>query len=214
MSINASPPPSSPSPEPPASRRELNKTATREAIASAALVFLRSGKLGSFTVDDVAAAAGVSRRTFFNYFSSVEAAIASFTQTYLDAIIAAFKERPADEPLLESAQIALSVAGSHQQLTVLAEVFALTQDPQLSRFQLQAWDECSLTITEVARQQLPDDTDDLYIHTLVGALVGSCRAAFIVWFQRHGTNTTPESIADLRELLGATITQIRNGFSA
>lgn len=214
MSINASSLPSTPSPEPPVSRRELNKTATREAIASAALVFLRSGKLGSFTVDDVAAAAGVSRRTFFNYFSSVEAAIASFTQTYLDAIIVAFKDRPADEPLLESAQIALSVAGSHQQLTLLAEVFALTQDPQLSRFQLQAWDDCSLKITEVARQQLPEGTDDLYVQTLVGALVGSCRAAFIVWFQRNGTNTSLESVADLRELLTNTISLLHHGFSA
>ncbi|WP_181036017.1 TetR/AcrR family transcriptional regulator [Arthrobacter sp. N199823] len=213
MSINASPSSATPPPALPASRRELNKTATREAIANAALAFLRSGNLSSFTVDDVAAAAGVSRRTFFNYFSSVEAAIASFTQTYLDAIIMAFKDRPAGESILESAQVALSVAGNSQDLTVLAEVFALTQDPQLGRFQLQAWDDCSLKITELARRQLPEGTDELYIHALVGAVIGSCRAAFIVWYQRHGRDTSPAALSDLRELLSDTISLIRNGFA-
>ena len=198
----------------PPSRRELNKTATREAIAHAALNFLRSGNLGSFTVDDVAAAAGVSRRTFFNYFSSVEAAIASFTQNYLDGLIAAVQDRPANEPLLESAQFVLTHGGTQQDLALLAEVFALTQDAQLSRFQLQAWDDCSSKITEVARGQLPAEADDLYIHTLVGCVIGSCRAAFMVWFLRHGTDISPASIANLRELLSSTISLIRNGFSS
>lgn len=195
------------------SRRELNKAATREAIASAALDYLRTGDLNSFTVDDVAAAAGVSRRTFFNYFSSVEAAVASFTQNYLDQVIVELEARPADEPVLVSAQIALSAVGSARDLAVLAETFALTQDPQLGRFQLQAWEECSLKITEVARQRLPPDTDELYLYALVGAVTGSCRAAFQVWFQTHGTTITPESLVDLRDFLERTISHIRNGFN-
>ena len=135
-------------------------------------------------MDDVAAAAGVSRRTFFNYFSSVEAAVASFTQNYLDQVIAELEARPADEPVLESAQIALSAVGSARNLAILAETFALTQDPQLGRFQLQAWDECSMKITDVARHRLPPGTDELYLYALVGAVIGSCRAAFLVWFQQ------------------------------
>ncbi len=196
----------------PVSRRELNKAATRESIATAALDFLRNRDFNAFTVDDVAAAAGVSRRTFFNYFSSVEAAVASFTQNYLDQVIVELVARPADEPLLESAQIALSAGGSARNLAVLAETFTLTQDPQLARFQLQAWEECSLKITEVARQRLPEGTAEMYIFALVGAVVGSCKGAFQVWFQKHGTNITEESLADLRSLLARTVGLIRDGF--
>ncbi len=203
-------PPAAP-PAPP-TRRELNKAATRDAIAQAALDFLRTQGMNSFTVDDVAAAAGVSRRTFFNYFSSVEAAVASFTQNYLDQVIVELEARPADEPLLESAQIALS-AGSPKELAVLAETFVLTQDPQLARFQLQAWDECSAKIIDLARHRLPPGTDELYLHVLVGAVIGSCRAAFQVWFQQHGTNITAESLAQLRTNLQRTISHIRNGFN-
>nr|WP_210768599.1 TetR/AcrR family transcriptional regulator [Arthrobacter sp. E3] len=190
----------------------MNKAATRESIATAALDFLRNRDFNAFTVDDVAAAAGVSRRTFFNYFSSVEAAVASFTQNYLDQVIVELVARPSDEPLLESAQSALSAGGSARDLAILAETFTLTQDPQLARFQLQAWEECSLKITEVAKQRLPEGTDELYIFALVGAVVGSCKGAFQVWFQKHGTNITEESLADLRSLLASTVGLIRNGF--
>jgi AcrR family transcriptional regulator len=202
-------------PAPPAapSRRELNKAATRDAIAGATLKFLRAKALNEFTVDDVAAAAGVSRRTFFNYFSSVEAAVASFTENYLDTVIAELESRPADEPILEAAQHALSSANSARGLAILAETFALTQDPQLARFQLQAWDDCSVKIADVARHRLAATTDELYIQAMVGAVVGSCKAAFGVWFRQHGTNTSPASVEHLRELLGATISLVRNGFS-
>ncbi len=194
------------------SRRELNKAATRDAIAAAALDFLRNKDLAAFTVDDVAAAAGVSRRTFFNYFSSVEAAVASYTAAFLDQVIVELEARPLDEPLLQSARIALSNGGRPETLAILAETVSLTQDPQFDRFQLQAWEDCSLKIADVARHRLPPDADELYLNALVGAVVGSCRAAFMVWFQRHGTNITPESLADLRSLLDQTIEHLRHGF--
>ncbi|MGN5734234.1 TetR/AcrR family transcriptional regulator [Arthrobacter psychrochitiniphilus] len=208
MSFPASHPPPVAAP----SRRELNKAATREAIALAALDFLRSGDLNTFTVDDVAEAAGVSRRTFFNYFSSVEAAVASFTQNYLDQVIVELEARPAGEPLLESAQIALSALGNAHDLGILAETFALTQDPQLSRFQLQAWDECSTKITQFARDRMPAGTDELFLFTLVGAVIGGGRAAFLVWFLEHGTDVTQASLSDLRNKLQAAISLIRQGF--
>lgn len=191
----------------------MNRVATRDAIAAAALAHLRTRALNEFTVDDVAASAGVSRRTFFNYFSSVEAAVASYTQRYLDSLIAVLEARPASESLLESAQLALSAVGSPEELALLAETYALTQDAQLLRFQLQAWDECSVKITELARRRLPADADELYLHALVGSVIGSCRAAFHVWFTQRGTDTSPESLAHLSQLLNTTISLIRNGFS-
>lgn len=200
----------SPSPQP--SRRELNKAATREAIAAAALNFLREKDLNSFTVDDVAAAAGVSRRTFFNYFSSVEAAVTSYTQRYLDSVITAFEARPANEPILESAQAALSTVGNTSDLAILAETFSLTQDPNLDRLQLQAWDECTMKIANVTRHRLPEDTSDLYVLALVGAIIGSCRAAFLIWCKECGADTSEPSLAQLRQYLDTTISLLRNGF--
>ncbi|WP_427016811.1 TetR family transcriptional regulator [Pseudarthrobacter sp. P1] len=196
------------------SRRELNKAATREAIANAALALLRARDIGDFTVDDVATAAGVSRRTFFNYFPSVEAAIASFTENYLDLLLAELVGRPADEPVLESAQYALEAVGSPHDLAMLAQTCGLTQSPQLARFQLEAWDKCSTKITAMAMDRFGAQADELYIHTLVGAVVGGCRAAVEVWHRRHGADTSPRSLDDLRQLLIDAVGHLRRGFDS
>ncbi len=206
----------------PLSRRELNKAATREAIATAALELLRSSGMNGFTADDVANAAGVSRRTFFNYFSSPEAAIASFTQKYLDTVIEQLLLRPQDEPLLESAQHALT-AVAPTDLATLAETFALTQgDAQLSRFQLEAWDNCSSKIITAIGRRLAgldgegasgmDVSGELYLHALVQSVIACGRAAVEVWFRRHGEDISPASLAQLRELLISAIGHLRTGF--
>jgi AcrR family transcriptional regulator len=196
------------------SRRELNKTANRDAIAAAALELLRSRGIGEFTVDDIAAAAGVSRRTFFNYFSSAEAAIASFTQKYLDSVIEQLLRRPSNEPLLESAQHALTAVGSPHDLALLAETYALTQShPQLSRYQLQAWDDCSTSIIAAATNRLGKVDDELYLHALVGSIIASGRAAMEIWFQQRGPDTSEASLTVLRQLLFDAVGHLRSGFN-
>ena len=123
------------------SRRELNKAATRQAITAAAVGLLRAKGPGNFTVEDIAEAAGISRRTFFNYFSSTEAALASATHGFLDKALQQFRLRPADEPILESARAALVELADPMTVAPLAELYSLGQsNPQLNRSELEAWD--------------------------------------------------------------------------
>jgi AcrR family transcriptional regulator len=56
--------------------RERKAAATRRALADALQAALRNAPLSEIRVDDVAAAATVSRMTFFNYFASKEVAVA------------------------------------------------------------------------------------------------------------------------------------------
>jgi AcrR family transcriptional regulator len=58
-------------------------------------------------VADIAAAAGVSRRTFFRYFSSKEDVLVETSDEVAEAMLAAMAERPLDEPPLLAIERAL-----------------------------------------------------------------------------------------------------------
>jgi AcrR family transcriptional regulator len=80
--------------------RERKKRATREALSAAALRLARERGPENVRVDDIADAAGVSPRTYNNYFSSREHAImAALTAEPGLRIGAALRARPCDEPL-------------------------------------------------------------------------------------------------------------------
>ncbi|QFU93415.1 TetR/AcrR family transcriptional regulator [Amycolatopsis sp. YIM 10] len=83
--------------------RERKKAATREALSAAALRLALERGPENVRVDDIAEAAGVSPRTYNNYFSSREQAIvAAIASERALRIGAALRARPADEPLAEA----------------------------------------------------------------------------------------------------------------
>ncbi|MDI2036156.1 TetR family transcriptional regulator [Paenarthrobacter nitroguajacolicus] len=184
------------------SRRELNKAATRSSIAAAALDLLRSQGSGNFTVEDIAASAGVSRRTFFNYFPSLEAALASVADGFMDHALEQFRLRPAEESILESAQAALMALADPMSVAPMAELFSLTQDNRsLARSELEAWDHCTEQIIDAARSRLGSGVSELYLHALAGSVISCGKAAMTVWFTEHGPDLSPESLAALRQHL-------------
>ncbi|MBT2548488.1 TetR/AcrR family transcriptional regulator [Arthrobacter sp. ISL-65] len=202
----------------PLSRRELNKAATRQAITGSTLALLRRHGPGNFTVEDIAEAAGISRRTFFNYFSSTEAAIASVTNGFLDSALEQFRRRPADEPILESARAALVELADPMTVAPLAELFGLTQgNPLMARSELEAWDHCTEQIVAAARERSPQgpgtDPDELYVRALAGSVVSCGKAAMDVWFRRCGPDLSPESLAILRQLLIDSMGLLGSGFA-
>jgi AcrR family transcriptional regulator len=200
------------------SRRELNKAATRQAITEAALGQLRTKGPGNFTVEDLAESAGISRRTFFNYFSSTEAAIAAVTFGFLDKALQQFRLRPAGEPFLESARAALVALADPMAVAPMAELYSLGKsNPQLSRSELEAWDHCTAEIIAAARERSSEGTgvelDELYLRTLAGSVISCGKAAMDVWLARCGGSLTPESLSILRQLLIDSMGLLGSGFA-
>jgi AcrR family transcriptional regulator len=199
------------------SRREQNKAATRQAITDAALELLRGKGPGNFTVEDIAEAAGISRRTFFNYFSSTEAALASVTNGFLDHALQQFRLRPAGEPILESARIALMQLADPMTVAPMAELFTLTQQNSLLvRSELEAWDHCTEQIILAAKERVAKtpgaDIDELYLRALAGSVISCGKAAMDVWFARCGADLSAASLSVLRQLLIDAIGHLGAGF--
>ncbi|HEY8702348.1 MAG TPA: TetR/AcrR family transcriptional regulator [Arthrobacter sp.] len=203
----------------PPSRREKNKAATRQAITDAALALLRGRGAGNFTVEDIADAAGISRRTFFNYFGSIEAALASMTYGFLENALQQFRLRPAGEPILESARAALMELADPMTVAPLAELFTLIeQNPQLTRSELEAWDHCTEQIILAAKERVTGTAtagiDELYLRALAGSVIACGKAAMDVWFARCGADLSPASLSVLRQQLIDAIGHLGSGFDA
>ncbi|MFF1683062.1 TetR/AcrR family transcriptional regulator [Streptomyces sp. NPDC058256] len=82
--------------------RERKKLATWHAIRSAALRLFDEAGFETTTVEQIAAAANVSRATFFNYFATKEAVVFDQGPEERRHWQALMNNRPADEPLWDS----------------------------------------------------------------------------------------------------------------
>jgi len=194
-------------------RREQNKIDTRRAIADAAFDLARSVGPGGFTVDQIAERAGVSRRTFFNYFHSAEDALTVRMDGFLDLALAVFERMPQDEPLFDSIIRSFTETTRMEGLSQHGELFRMADtDPDLLRAQLHSWERAEGLIVTALRQRVGGATSDLYLAALVGCVLSCTKAAMRDW-----ATTTPGTAGDSGEQLEARIlavlTMLRDGFS-
>jgi AcrR family transcriptional regulator len=89
--------------------RERKKRETRLALSLAAVRLVAERGWDNVTVEDIAAAANVSDRTFRNYFDSKAHAIASRHLDRTLQVVDELRARPADEPLWDAVAHAMTV---------------------------------------------------------------------------------------------------------
>ncbi len=87
--------------------RERKKEQKRGRLKDAALELFAERGFDDVTVDEVAERAEVSKSTLFRYFETKEDLILADTRGHGDAFLAAFAERPVDEPVLSSLRAAV-----------------------------------------------------------------------------------------------------------
>jgi AcrR family transcriptional regulator len=108
-------PPRRRTPPPPAAVRPLplperKRQLVRLEIARAAWLLFAERGYEDTTVDEIARAAGISRRSFFRYFSSKEDVVVGTSDALAEDVLAAFARRPAAEPPLVAIERALRPA--------------------------------------------------------------------------------------------------------
>ncbi len=91
--------------------REQTRAVVRSLLAQTALELFVTKGYDDTTVEEVASAAGVSRRTLFNYFRNKEDLALSGLAEQGELIAARFAERPADEDPWTSLRAAFQVLG-------------------------------------------------------------------------------------------------------
>jgi AcrR family transcriptional regulator len=90
-------------------RERTRRLAQTELTSVAQDLFLAHGYEDT-TVDQIAAAAGMSKRTFFRYFSSKDDLVIGKYDLFADRMADAFDARPADEPVWQSLRRVFDIA--------------------------------------------------------------------------------------------------------
>ncbi|ANY09030.1 TetR/AcrR family transcriptional regulator [Pseudonocardia sp. HH130630-07] len=190
-------------PQPPG-RRERKKAATRAALAAAALRLCSEHGLDQVTVEQIADAADVAPRTFFNYFTSKEEAIVAGNAAAASTLVAAFTTRPSGEPVAESLRHALrAVVTDPGYLDRVRLLRALSGHPTVVAHQLAAFaaQERALAAAVVDRTGI-DPARDLFPTLAAAAAVTGLRVAVQHWLGDHGTDPrAPELVGLVDEVM-------------
>jgi AcrR family transcriptional regulator len=189
--------------------RERKKLATRTALADSALrLSVRHGVEG-ITVAQIAADAGVSLRTFFNYFSTKEEAIVAGDVAMAAAFVAAFARRPAGEPVLEALKEAvLDTVPEGIDRERVEQLRSLRRTPSLLPFQLAAYAAHEQRLAEAVATRLGLDPDaDPFPALVAAAVMAGLRVTEQRWLNAAGNR------GGLRAPIEAMVAQLAAGFS-
>jgi AcrR family transcriptional regulator len=171
--------------EPNPSLAERKRQLVRDELAEAALKLLAWHGFEATTIDQVVAAAGVSRRTFFRYFASKEDVIVQFLADTGAQLCAALAARPAEEPPAVALRRAIAVfveaCLEHPEKSVRLANLLLGTPALLGRYlERQAQWRHDLA-AELARRLDVDPTQDLRPTLAAGAALLAFDAALTHW---------------------------------
>jgi AcrR family transcriptional regulator len=141
------------------------------------------------TVEAIAEAAGVSPRTFFNYFSTKEDAIVGTTPAHSSELLANLLDRPDGEPPLEALRATAHALGGL--LEARADDWTrrhrlFQRYPALSARHATRFAEVERgLVEEIARRTGLDPDLDTYPALVVSTALGAIRVAMAVWQERN-----------------------------
>jgi AcrR family transcriptional regulator len=187
--------------------RERKKAETRDALMDAALRLADEHGLEHVTVGEIAAAAGVSPRTFFNYFATKEDAIIGTSPALPAAAVEALRERPNGESPLESLRAAVHASTDQLQqspdswflrrkLAARYPSIAVLQSARLAAVEREL-------VVEIARRTGLDPDTDAYPAAVVSATLAVTRTALATWGTRGRRGSLPALFDEVFDQLAA-----------
>jgi AcrR family transcriptional regulator len=186
--------------------RERKKEATRRALHEAAMRLAVERGLDEVTVEAIADAAGVSRRTFSNYFAGKEDALLYGDEQRMTAMLGAFKSRPPGESSWTALRASLDVlyeeVGDPDRQWA-AQVRLARRHPSVLARQLANYAEFERSLADLiaARDGIPH----LRARVMAGAFMTALRIASLSWIEE-------QPVRPLTEVAEETLTEMSRDF--
>lgn len=168
--------------------RERKKAETRRALSSAALRLAQDLGPDGVTIEAIADAAGVSPRTFFNYFSSKDDAIVGIAPSESSELVDDLVAQPEDASPLDALR-GMCLAAATRLEPMADEMWARHQltlgHPSLAARRSARFAEVERILAEeVARRTGLDVDRDPLPGLVVNAAIGALKVGLAVWQER------------------------------
>ena len=190
-----------------ASRRGRPPGTSRRELELIALRLFTDQGFDSTTIEQIAAEAGVSKRTFFRYFGSKASVLWSEFDNEVGTIRAALAGVPPEVPMMDAIRRAVVTANHYgpqdvpelrMRMNLIGGVPALQSSAAIH---YDAWERA---ISDFAATRIGQPADSLYPLAVGRATLAACRAAYDRWSARAD--------ADLTFYLDAALAALAAGF--
>ena len=191
----------------PALRRGRPPSTSARALEVIALDLFGRRGFEQTTVDQIAAAAGVSRRTFFRYFDSKTAVLWGSFDAEVARLATALAAAPADVPLMEAVRMAVVSVNRYRAEDVpelRARIDLIASVPELAASASVHYDAWERAAIEFAAGRLGTAPDELLPLAIGRATLAVCRAAYERW--------AAQADADLTVYLDEALQALARGF--
>jgi AcrR family transcriptional regulator len=171
--------------DPALGRRDRKKLETRRALAEAAIALFDAQGFEDTTVEEIAEAVDVSRRTFHRYFARKEDVLFADASERLGRFRATLHDRPPGEAVATSVRVALRELASDLSLRPEVErtrFRLIASSPSLRAHHLRYQDELAAAVADFAATRARPGGDPAW-----PALVGSCTLAVATTMRRRWT---------------------------
>jgi AcrR family transcriptional regulator len=188
---------------------ERTRRRVREEIVDVALALFLDQGFEETPVDQVVAAAGISRRSFFRYFGTKEDIVFGDLAEQGPVILAALRARPDDEPIwdaLRHAFTVLNTLATPQRGLAIARLVAASPGLRAAHLEKHLRWQQQLAPEVERRVGYGDDPPGLRGQAIVATALACLDAATVIWLD-HGSQG---GIEELERLCNRALAAVRN----
>ncbi|MER7497149.1 TetR family transcriptional regulator [Streptomyces pharetrae] len=200
---------SAPADRPQLGLRERKKIKTREAIRAATYALIEEQGYEATTIEQIADRAEVSASTVFRYFPTKEDIV--LTDEYDPLLLAELRERPADEPWLESLRYVLRKAvgfGAHEDPRVTRlRTTLMTEVPAVRSRMMESMSATGDLLAAAIAERTGRDPESLEVRVFAMSLIGGLMEATRHWVRGGFTE-------DFGELVDRALTVFEHGLTS
>jgi AcrR family transcriptional regulator len=172
--------------------RERKRQQTRERLTRAAMALFLERGFEATTLDDIAAAADISRRSFFHYFASKEDVVFAWHEEITSALITAVAARPRDESMLAAAENAISAMARQIEPSEAIAMACLKRDnPALQARDQVKYEKLERALADALAKRAGHKTEKLQARLVAMIATGAMRIGGELWAD-EGARERPE----------------------